>query len=138
MYFTGANENKAIIVDEAYGSGFYTYTIEKDDNGVDVYTLEPATDAANIFAGETFTRLNGTKIISTNIKALDAAAAKVIDARTAETIKESDVSEITMLEDLTAAADADFTVTFTAVLDEDLETVTHVFVTAVVANEIEG
>ena len=139
VYFTGANENKDVVVDaDIEAAGFYTYEITKDDNGVDVYTLYEADDAANIFAGETFTRMNGTKIISTNIKALDAAAAKVIDARTAETIKESDVSEITMLEDLTAAKDADFTVTFTAVLDEDLETVTHVFVTAVVANEIEG
>lgn len=134
VYFTGANEDKAIIVAEVYGKGFYTYTIEKNEDGVDEYTLESA-EAANIVADETFTRLSGTKLISTTIKALDAANAKVIDARTEDTIKGHDVAEMTMLEDLTAAADANFTVEFTAILDEDLETVTHIFITKVTAND---
>jgi len=136
VYFTGASENKAIIVDaEIEEGGFYTYEITKDDNGVDVYTLSSAGTPANIKYAQTFTRLNGTKLISTDIKALEAAGAKIIDVRGAEVIKESEVTEMTMLEDLTAAKDGNYAVTFAAVLDEDLENVTHIFIGAVEAIE---
>ena len=132
VYFTDAAENKAIIVDEAITStGFYTYSTEVED-GVTIYSLDEAEATDCIVEGAVFNRLNGTKLIAgSSIVALEAASAKIVDAREAETIEESDVPEIIALEDLTAAKDAGYSVTFTAMLDEELETVTHIFITAV-------
>ena len=139
VYFTGAGEVKAIIVEDAIpAAGIFTYSIEKDDAGNDIYTLDVVVEEAFIKYDEVFTRMNGTKLISSNIIALEAASAKIVDMRLADDIKESDVSEIATLDDLTAAKDANYQVTFTAMLDEDLENVTHIFVTDVQEIPVEG
>lgn len=128
VYFVNDAVNKEIIVDNAsLIKGFYEYSFETVDGAV-VYTLEPVIDAEDdfILTNEIFTRLSGTKLISTTIKALDATNVKIVDARTEETLKNADISEIIALEDMQAAVDAGYEITFSAMLNEDLEDATAI------------
>lgn len=127
VYFVNDGIVKDIISNQKnLTEGFYQYSTEIVD-GVTVYNLETNTDT--FVENEEFIRLSGTKLVSNEIKALEAGKAKILDGRKAETIKNHDIAEVIELEDLTAAKDAGYAAVFTAILNDDKDEVLFIVIT---------
>lgn len=131
VYFAETGEKKVIITDAVIeAAGFYTYATETED-GKTIYDLtveEPSTFALQ---NVVFESAKGTNLVAAGIEGLNAAEAKIIDTRAEKVLAESNVAEITELADMADAKAADHQVVFWALLDEEEENVTNIFVVAV-------
>ncbi len=132
VYFLATNEFKTITVAdtvELVDAGFYSYTY---DAAEDLYVELDGDDPANLREGEILQNVNGTKLITTTIRGLDAAEAVIIDTRSAKELEKSDFAEVEDLADLKALVASDIEVTMDVVLDEDLgEEVIAIFILSV-------
>ena len=129
VYFAKDNKVDTIVVESVISSaGFYTYTYDANDKVYDLDLAEADNDV--VFADEEFVSQFKGSLVSTNIHGLNAADAKIFDARADKVIADSDIPAIESLTDMTDAVLADHVVTFSALVDED-DKVTTIIITAV-------
>ncbi len=129
VYFAKDNKVDTIVVESPISAaGFYTYTYDANDKIYDLDRAEADNDI--VFAGEKFVSQFKGSLVSTNIHGLNAADAKIFDARADKVIADSDIPAIESLSDMTDAVLADHAVTFSALVDED-DNVTTIIITAV-------
>ncbi|MBQ9973350.1 MAG: S-layer homology domain-containing protein [Oscillospiraceae bacterium] len=129
VYFAKDNKVDTIVVESLIpAAGFYTYTYDANDK---IYDLDPAeADNAIVYTDEEFVSQFKGSLVSTNIHGLNAADARIFDARADKVIAESDIPVIESLADMTDAVLADHVVIFSALVDED-DNVTTIIITAV-------
>ena len=132
--FNGATGEKMEIVTGSalsLAAGFYTYSYDAAE-GLYEIDAQDALTAANYIDSETFGTVFEGKMSISNTPALNAADVKIVDIRTAKTMEQDEIDEITTLDELVDLTVIDEKViTVSVYADKDLKNAIVLFVESI-------